>query len=123
MTDTHETTPETTEPASPTTSTEQESAPKLWQIVGIALVAIIFTAIFLGVNGLLSRTIWPSDFFTTRRWTIPVGVLVFSLIVGLAQRYLRAPTVIHGGMVKAFKGEDESDYRTFPGALVSSFAS
>lgn len=126
MTDTHETTPEAAEPAEAAESAaeqESESAPKLWQIVGIALVAIVFTALFLGVNGLLSRTIWPDDFLTTRRWTIPVGALIFSLIVGLAQRYLRAPTVIHGGMVNAFKGEDEPDYRTFPGALISSFAS
>lgn len=123
MTDTHETSPAAPEPATPTPATEREEAPKLWQIVGIALVAIIFTAIFLGVNGFLSRTIWPSDFFTTRRWTIPVGVLVFSLVVGLAQRYLRAPTVIHGGVVNAFKGKDESDYTTFPGALLSSYAS
>jgi chloride channel protein, CIC family len=121
MTDTHESPSAATEPATP--AAEQEGAPKLWQIVGIALVAIIFTAIFLGINGFLSRTIWPNDFFTTRRWTIPVGVLVFSLIVGLAQRYLRAPTVIHGGVVNAFKGKGESDYTTFPGALLSSYAS
>ena len=126
MTDTPKSAPEATEPATPTDVTDatgREREPKLWQIVVIALVAIIFTAIFLGINGLLSRTIWPNDFFTTRRWTIPVGVLVFSLIVGLAQRYLRAPTVIHGGVVNAFKGKDESDYTTFPGALLSSYAS
>lgn len=121
MADTHETPPEAAEPVTPVA--EPEGAPKLWHIVGIALVAIIFTSIFLGVNGFLSGAIWPNDFFTTRRWTIPVGVLAFSLIVGLAQRYLRAPTVIHGGVVNAFKGKDESDYTTFPGALISSFAS
>ncbi|HKT37402.1 MAG TPA: chloride channel protein [Ktedonobacterales bacterium] len=126
MTDTPKSAPEATEPATPTDVTDatgREREPKLWQIVVIALVAIIFTAIFLGINGFLSRTIWPNDFFTTRRWTIPAGVLVFSLIVGLAQRYLRAPTVIHGGVVNAFKGKDESDYTTFPGALLSSYAS
>lgn len=123
MTETHETSPAAPEPADPTPATEREETPKLWHIVGIALVAIIFTAIFLGINGFLSKTIWPSDFFTTRRWTIPVGVLVFSLIVGLAQKFLRAPTVIHGGVVNAFKGKDESDYTTFPGALLSAYAS
>jgi H+/Cl- antiporter ClcA len=55
---------------------------------------------------------------------IPVGVLAFSLLVGLAQRYLRAPNVIRGGFTKSMKGEAEAtDYRTFPGALVSAFAS
>jgi H+/Cl- antiporter ClcA len=47
----------------------------------------------------------------------------FSLLVGLAQKYLRAPTMIHGGMVQAMKGEETRDYRAFPGALLSSFAS
>ncbi len=96
---------------------------KLWQIVGVALVAIIFTALFLGVLGFLTGAIWPDNFFTVRRWTIPVGVLIFSLIVGLAQKYLHAPTVIHGGVVEAFKGTATSNYTTFPGALVSAFAS
>ncbi len=78
---------------------------------------------FPGHQRVSLRAIWPNDFFTTRRWTIPVGVLVFSLIVGLAQKYLRAPTVIHGGVVNAFKGGEESDYTTFPGALLTAFAS
>lgn len=97
--------------------------PQLWQIFLIAVVAIIFTAIWLGVYGLLSGAIWPSNYATTRRWTIPIGVLVFSLIVGLAQKYLRAPTVINGGIAQSMKGEESPDYTTFPGALVTSFAS
>ena len=101
----------------------QATPPKLWQIILIALVATVFTAIWLGVFNFLSNSIWPSNFTITRRWTIPVGVLVFSLIVGLAQKYLRAPTVIHGGAVDAFKGGENPDYTTFPGTLLSSYAS
>lgn len=96
---------------------------KLWHVILIAVVAIVFTAVWLGVYGFLSGAIWPADFATIRRWTIPLGVLVFSLIVGLAQKYLRAPTVIHGGIVNAFKGGENPDYTTFPGALLASFAS
>lgn len=101
----------------------RDAPAKLWQIIGVALVAIIFTALFLGVLGVLTGAIWPSNFATTQRWTIPVGVLFFSLVVGLAQKYLRAPTVIHGGVVEAFKGGSVADYTTFPGALLSAFAS
>lgn len=109
-----------------TTPAEQErsvAAPRVWQIIGIALVAIVFTAAFLGLLGVLSGAIWPNNYFTARRWTIPIGVLAFSLLVGLLQKYLRAPTVINGGVIDAFKGGDESDYTTFPGALLSAFAS
>lgn len=99
------------------------TATKLWHILFIAVVAIVFTAIWLGIHGLLANLFWPANFIATRRWTIPIGVLAFSLIVGLAQKYLRAPTVIHGGVVNAFKGGENPDYTTFPGALLSSFAS
>lgn len=96
---------------------------KLWHVIFIAVVAIVFTALWLAVYGVLSGALWPANYITARRWTIPVGVLVFSLIVGLAQKYLRAPTVIHGGVVNAFKGGENPDYTTFPGALVSAYAS
>ncbi|HEX8035369.1 MAG TPA: chloride channel protein [Ktedonobacterales bacterium] len=99
------------------------AVPKIWQVIVIALVAIAFTAIFLGIYRFLSGAVWPSNFVATRRWTIPVGVLVFSLVVGLAQKYARAPNVIHGGIVDSFKGGEQPDYTTFPGALLSSLAS
>jgi H+/Cl- antiporter ClcA len=51
--------------------------------------------------------------------------LLFSLLVGLVQKYLRAPTVINGGAFESMKGGDheKTDYTTFPGALLSSFFS
>ncbi|HZD44054.1 MAG TPA: chloride channel protein, partial [Methanomicrobiales archaeon] len=58
--------------------------------------------------------------------TFPGALLssFFSLVVGLSQKYLHAPTVIDGGFVESIKGTGEkSNYRTFPGALLSSFAS
>jgi len=54
---------------------------------------------------------------------IPLGVLIFSLAVGLCQKYLNAPTVIDGGFVESIKGGKKADYRTFPGALLSSLFS
>jgi chloride channel protein, CIC family len=125
MTDMHGTPLTKTVPVTTSADPERspDAPPKIWQIIGIALVAIIFTALFLGILGVLTDAIWPNNFFVTRRWTIPLGVLLFSLLVGLGQKYLRAPTVIHGGVVEAFKGGKESDYTTFPGALLSSFAS
>jgi H+/Cl- antiporter ClcA len=48
-------------------------------------------------------------------------VLFFSLLVGLSQKYLHAPTVIHGGFVENMKEQKlVTDYRVFPGAFVSS---
>src|SRR5262249_21710652 len=113
-------------PGRPASSREvvQGGPPQIWQVILIALVAIVFTAIWLGLYNLLSDAIWPSNFVTARRWTIPLGVLAFSLVVGLAQKYLRAPTVVHGGgLAESLKGGGKVDYTTFPGALLSSYAS
>ncbi len=103
----------------PTTTT------RLLHIILIALIAIAFTTIFLIVYSLLNNVIWfDNDFIATNRWMIPVLVLAFSLAVGLCQKYLNAPTAIEGSMVDTLKGNGEkADYRTFPGALLSSLFS
>jgi hypothetical protein len=106
-------------------SETQRVNPKIWMVILLALIAIIFTALWLGIYSFLNTAIWKNSFVTSNKWTIPVGVLFFSLLVGLAQKYLRAPTVINGGALAAMKGggQEKTDYRTFPGALLSSFCS
>jgi H+/Cl- antiporter ClcA len=101
-------------------SETQRAYPKLWLVILLAVVAIVFTALWLGAYSLLNKAIWSNTFVTSNKWTIPVGVLFFSLLVGLAQKYLRAPTVIDGGAMAAMKGggHDKTDYTTFPGALL-----
>jgi H+/Cl- antiporter ClcA len=97
---------------------------KLWAIILIALIAIAFTALWLETYNWLNSAIWSNSFVSHNRWTIPVGVLLFSLLVGLAQKYLRAPTVIRGGFVEAIQGKTGSnDPSTFIGTLLSSFLS
>jgi H+/Cl- antiporter ClcA len=75
--------------------------------------------------GYLDRLIWlENDFVKANRWTIPAGVLIFSLLVGLCQKYLHAPNEIHGSAMESIrKGQAGSDYRTFPGAFLSSICS
>jgi H+/Cl- antiporter ClcA len=98
--------------------------PKIWQIILIAVIAIAFTAIWLKTYESLNAVIWMNEFVKTNRWTIPVGVIFFSLLVGLCLKYLHAPDVIHGGFTDSMKGEGaHSDYKTFPGTLLSSFFS
>jgi len=93
-------------------------------IIGIALIAIAFTAVFMELYTWLINAIWYNDVVMANRWTIPVGVLVFSLLVGLCEKYLHAPNVIRGGFVDALKsGKLETDYRVFPGAFLSSLFS
>jgi H+/Cl- antiporter ClcA len=103
----------------PTTTT------RLLHVILIALIAISFATIFLVVYSLLNNAIWfDNDFIATNRWVIPVLVLVFSLAIGLCQKYLNAPTAIEGSIVDTLKGSGEkADYRTFPGALLSSLIS
>jgi len=97
---------------------------KVWQILLIAVIAIAFTAAWLVAYMFLHESLWMNDFVASNRWTIPAGVIVFSLLVGLCRKYLHAPDVISGGFTEAMKGEgSHGDYRIFPGTLLSSFLS
>ena len=112
-------------PQTGSSSETQPAYPKIWMVILFGFVAIVFTALWLAAYSWLNTAIWSNNFVTSNTWTIPVGVLFFSLLVGLAQKYLRAPTVIHGGAMESMKGGDHEkvDYTTFPGALLSSFCS
>jgi H+/Cl- antiporter ClcA len=106
------------------TSLGQTINPKIWQIIFIATIAIVFTSVWLETYIYLNAVILMNDFVQANRWTIVVGVLVFSLLVGLCEKYLHAPNVIHGGFTDSMKGEGhEGNYKTFPGTLLSSFFS
>lgn len=115
----------------PLAESGKEDYQRLWKpgfllaIIIIALIAIAFTASFMTLYGYLDRLIWlENDFVRANRWTIPAGVLTFSLLVGLSQKYLHAPNVIHGSAMESMRnGQAGSDYRTFPGAFVSSIGS
>src|SRR6266487_2258275 len=112
-------------PQTGSSSENQRAYPKLWIVILFAFVAIVFTALWLGAYNWLNTAIWSNSFVTSHKWTIPVGVLFFSLLVGLAVKYLRAPTEIHGGAMESMKGggHEQTDYTNFPGALLSSFCS
>ncbi|WP_301662891.1 chloride channel protein [Methanoculleus frigidifontis] len=99
--------------------------PKLREIIFIALVAVAFTAGYIVLYGILINAIWfDNDHAGANRWLIPVGALFFSLLVGLSRKYLHAPTVMEGGFIDSMKGGGQkTDYRTFPGALLSSLFS
>ena len=98
---------------------------RIWLVILYGFVAIAFTALWLWIYGWLDRTIWSNDFVLSHTWTIPVGVVFFSLLVGLSQKYLRAPTVIHGGFTELLRvgGHAKTDSSTFAGALLSSYCS
>ncbi len=106
---------------------DQQQGPfnqKIWQIVLIGFIAIAFTTIWLITYENLNSLIWMNDFVKTNQWTIPAGVLIFSFLVGLSEKYLDAPTVIGGGFAESMQGGgSHGNYRLFPGTLVSSFLS
>jgi H+/Cl- antiporter ClcA len=106
-------------------SETQGTFSKIWMVILFGFVAIAFTAVWLGIYGWLDKAIWSNDFVTKHTWTIPVGVVFFSLLVGLTQKYLRAPTVIRGGFTELMRGggHEKTDSSTFPGALLSSYFS
>ena len=108
-----------------TSSDNQRAYPRIWMVILYAFIAIVFTALFLQAFRWLFDHIWNNSFVTSNTWTYPIGVLFFSLLVGLAQKYLRAPTVINGGPFESMKGggHEQADYTTFPGALLTAFFS
>lgn len=109
----------------PSDDVARPTEPAIWQIVLIALVAIAVTALFLSINGLLNNVIWDNSFVSAHRWTIPVGAVVFSALVGIIRKYLHAPSVIHGGAMESLKGsgDEHIDPGVFPGTLLSSLCS
>ncbi len=103
----------------------EEADLKVVHVIFIALISIVFTAGYIVLYELLINGVWfDNDFTGPNRWLIPAGVMIFSLLVGLCRKYLHAPTMIDGGFVESMKGGGKKvDYRTFPGALLSSFLS
>ncbi len=69
----------------------------IWQTLLIALIAGFFVVVWLVAYTWFSNLIWENDFIAANRWTIPVGVIFFSLLVGLVIKYLHAPNLIEGG--------------------------
>lgn len=95
-----------------------------WQILLVALVVAIFSVLWFGSYQLLDDLIWDSDFVAANRWTIPVAVLLFSLIAGLAQKYLNASNAIDSECLDpVLKGDMTSYKQSFWGTLISSYAS
>lgn len=108
-----------------TESGTQRTFSRIWLVILYGFVAITFTAVWLWIYDWFNTVVWSNDFVTSHTWTIPLGVVFFSLLVGLSQKYLRAPTVIHGGFTESIREGDQakSDTSTFAGALLSSFCS
>lgn len=97
--------------------------PSLGHILVVALVVGIFAVLWLVTYSQLNDLIWQNSFVASNRWVIPVGVVFFSLLVGLTEKYLHAPNVIEGGVDVALKSEDVATYRSFWGTLLSSLFS
>jgi len=96
----------------------------MWQILLISTIVGLFAVAWLAVYFQLNSLIWENDFVAANRWTIPVGAIFFSLLVGLVGKYLHAPNLIEGGgAAEALAAGDTTGYKTFWGALLSSFLS
>ena len=97
--------------------------PNIVHVLIVALAVGVFAVVWLAVYSRGESLIWNNPFVTANRWVIPVGVVFFSLLVGLAQKFLHAPNVVNGGIDEALKAEDVATYRTFWGTLASSLLS
>jgi H+/Cl- antiporter ClcA len=114
----------TSQPVAPDANTQEVGAKLgLRHILFIALVVGLFSVIWLVAYSNLNSLIWDNDFVAANRWTIPVGALFFSLLVGLVGKYLHAPNVIEGGVIEPLLAGDTTGYKSFWGTLLSSFFS
>jgi H+/Cl- antiporter ClcA len=96
--------------------------PNIGHVLLIALLVGAFGLLWLVAYELLVELVW-GNLLSGQRWAIPVGAVFFSLLVGLLQRYMRAPDVAEGGIEKPLKAQDVATYKTFWGSLLSSFCS
>ncbi len=93
-------------------------------IILISLITVAFTAIWLGIYHVLNVLIWSNNYVLSHRFLVPILVLIFSLLIGICQKYLRAPNMIHGGgLVEALTGGGKTNVSTFPAAIIVSYLS
>jgi H+/Cl- antiporter ClcA len=105
-------------------ASDEGAPPKIWMIIFMALVAILFTIPFLLIWKDLTRLIWENEYVVDNQWIVPVLVIVISFLVGLCVKYLNAETSIHGSISESVEsGAAATEYRKFPGSLVSAFLS
>lgn len=95
----------------------------LGHVLLIILAVGLFTMVWLLTYSRLNALIWHNSVVAANRWLIPVGAVFFSLLVGLVQKYMNAPNVIHGGSEEALKEGEFTGYTRFWGTLLSSFFS
>lgn len=110
-------------PEQPETPEQPASRLTIGRILFIALVVGLFAVAWLGTYSQLNKLIWNNTFVADNRWMIPVGVMSFSLLVGLVGRYMHAPNMIEGSPVEAMAAGDTMGYKSFWGALLSSYFS
>ncbi len=97
--------------------------PHIRHVIVIALIVGLFAALWLVIYERLSDAIWGNSFVAGHAWAVPAGVLFFSLLVGLVEKYMHAANMIRGGADEALRAADVTTYRTFWGSLLSSFLS
>lgn len=89
-----------------------------------ALLSGVFALIWYVLYVRLDDLIWDSEYVATIGWVGPVLILGLSLAVGLAVRYLQAPTSIEGSMLDELTGDPTRiRWRQLPVTVVQSLIS
>lgn len=102
----------------------EDKMPKLWMIIFMAVLSILFTIPFLVGWTRLTDLVWDSTLVADNHWLTPLLVILLSLVVGLSVKYLKAETAIHGSISESVEsGVAETEYKRLPGSLISSYFS
>lgn len=111
-------------PAS-TSQVESPDPPRFYgHVIVAALASAVFALVWFMVYTVLDDLFWANDLVEANWWLTPVVIMGFSLAVGLAVRYLQAPTSMEGSLLDELTGDPTRiRWRQLPATVVQSLVS
>ncbi|MGD8683274.1 MAG: chloride channel protein, partial [Chloroflexota bacterium] len=109
-------------PAGPEVSTDP---PRFYgHVIIVALASGVFALVWFLLYTVLDDLVWENDLVEANWWLTPLIILGFSLAVGLAVRYLQAPTSIEGSLLDELTGDPTRiRWRQLPATVLQSLVS
>lgn len=115
------------QPASPASAGEVQSPdpPRFYgHVIVVALASGVFALAWFAVYGYLDDLVWENELVEANWWLPPIVILGFSLAVGLAIRYLQAPTSMEGSLLDELTGDPTRiRWRQLPATVLQSLVS
>jgi H+/Cl- antiporter ClcA len=111
--------------AASTSQVESADPPRFYShVIVAALASGVFALAWFLVYTVLDDLVWDNDLVEANWWLTPLIILGFSLAVGLAVRYLQAPTSMEGSLLDELTGDPTKiRWRQLPATVLQSLVS